>query len=239
MSASKVVITGGTGVLGRAVTAAFLDGDARVAVTYVLDNEIDGFEAAVGGRTDQVALIKADLTDPETARAAMDKAAEAMGGLDVLCNIAGGFDMGPMLDVDTARMRRQMAMNFETAYLASRAAIPHIRRGRTGRTGGGKILFTGARPGLTGGGDMVAYASAKGAVHTMTRSLAEELKPDDIQVNAVMPSVIDTPGNRQAMPDADFDAWVRPQALAGVIRFLCSDEADIISGALIPTYNKA
>lgn len=234
MNARKIVITGATGALGRAVTAALLATDAQVTAVYVLDAEVEGFKDALGERACNVTLIKADLTDADATDVAMDQAARAMGGLDGLCAVAGGFDMGPIEDVDADRMRRQMAMNFETAYLSCRAAIPHIKR-----AGGGKIVLVGARPALAGAGGMVAYASAKGAVHTMTQSLAAELMPDDIQVNAVMPSVIDTPANRAAMPDADFDAWVRPDALAGVIRFLCSGEADIVSGALIPTYNKA
>ncbi|MEN2988126.1 SDR family NAD(P)-dependent oxidoreductase [Tistrella sp. BH-R2-4] len=227
----KLLITGGTGALGRAVAAMALERGAAVAASYLLPAECTAAEAAFGGR---VVLVAADLADEAQTLAAADAAAGMLGGLDGVIAIAGGFDMGPVADVDGTRFDALLSTNARSLYHTVRATLPHLRA-----AGGGSIVTIGARPAVAGAADMAAYAASKSAVMSLTQSLAQELLPRKIRVNAVLPSIIDTPANRAAMPDADHGAWVTPEALARVILFLTSAEAAAVSGALIPAYGHA
>jgi len=225
MAGRAIVITGASGVLGAAVADAAAAQGARLALI--------GFSKeppkALAGRSDVLFLGGVDLTDANSASAAIDAAAEKFQGLDVLMNIAGGFAWEKHEGGDWNNWHRMFLMNVQTASNASRAAIAHLRRSPAGR-----IVNVGSNAALKASLGMGAYAASKAGVHSLTQALAEELKGDGVTVNAVLPSIIDTPANRQEMPKADFSAWVRPQELAAVMLFLASAEASGVTGALIP-----
>jgi NAD(P)-dependent dehydrogenase (short-subunit alcohol dehydrogenase family) len=225
MNMSRIfAITGASGVLGSAVARAAAEQGARLAL-------IDFAKAAPAepAGPDVLFLGGVDLTEANAAGAAVDAAVERFGGLDVLLNIAGGFAWGKHEGSLVETWHRLFLMNVQTAANASRAAIPHLRRSAAGR-----IVNVGANAALKASLGMGAYAASKAGVHSLTQALAEELKADGVTVNAVLPSILDTPTNRADMPKADVSAWVRPEELAAVMLFLSSEEASGVTGALIP-----
>ncbi len=215
-----LVITGGHGVLGRAVTAAARADGLNVAVIdHARGQAVPDGALELGG---------VDLTDPSATQAAMAAAAERFGRLDALLNIAGGFIWQTADDAEPA-WDRMFALNLTTALNASRAALPYLKASPDGR-----IVNVGANGALKAAAGMGAYAASKAGVHRLTESLAEELKASSVTVNAVLPSILDTPQNRADMPDADPAKWVQPADLARVMLFLASPESRAITGALIP-----
>jgi len=180
-----------------------------------------------------VVLPGVDLTDPAAASRAMDAAAAGLGGIDALLNIAGGFAWETLDGGDPATWDRLYRMNVATASNACRAALPHLRASPAGR-----IVNVGANAALRSGAGMGAYAASKAGVHRLTESLSEELKGDRITVNAVLPSILDTPANRADMPKADPALWVSPTELSAVILFLASEPASAVTGALVPVMGR-
>ena len=178
---------------------------------------------------DVLVLGGVDLTDSVAAGAAIDSVADRFGGFDALLNIAGGFRWETLETSGFESWHRLFLMNVQTAANASRAATPHLRRSSAGR-----IVNVGANAALRSGAGMGAYAASKAGVHRLTESLAEELKGDGITVNAVLPSILDTPANRADMPKADPALWVSPVELSAVILFLASEAASAVTGALVP-----
>lgn len=214
-------ITGGFGVLGQAVARAALAAGAKVAL-------ID-FAAEGRGLPDGVLAIGGvDLADTTQADAAMAKVAQAFGRLDALVNVAGGFVWQTLADGDLAAWSRMFTLNTLTCATACKAALPHLLA-----AGAGRIVNVGAGGAVKAAAGMGAYAASKAGVHRLTESLAEELK-GQVTVNAVLPSIIDTPTNRADMPDADFAAWVTPGEVAQTILWLASDAASGVTGALLP-----
>jgi NAD(P)-dependent dehydrogenase (short-subunit alcohol dehydrogenase family) len=169
------------------------------------------------------------LTDAVAAGAALDAVAERFGGIDALLNVAGGFRWETLEAGSWETWHTLFRLNVLTATNASRAAIPHLRRSAAGR-----IVNVGANGAVKAALGMGAYAASKAGVHKLTESLAEELKADGVTVNAVLPSIIDTPANRADMPKADPSAWVAPADLAAVMLFLASEQARAVTGALLP-----
>ena len=222
MKGKVVVITGALGALGKVVAEEALLRSARVA-------GIDHAASQLAATAQRIELGRIDLTDAAQAKTAIDAAAAHFGSIDALINIAGGFTFETIADGDPKAWQRMYALNVETALNASRAAIPHLLNSRAGR-----IVNIGAMGALQAGSGMGPYAASKAGVHKLTESLAEELKDTNVTLNAVLPSIIDTPANRAAMPKANFDHWVKPADLAAVILFLASDEARAVTGALIP-----
>ncbi|WP_374572147.1 SDR family NAD(P)-dependent oxidoreductase [Phenylobacterium sp.] len=227
MSGRVVVVTGAFGALGSAVAWAAAEEGARVALIDFAATPPAGLIEACG--PDAFAQGGVDLTDPAATQAAVDAVAERFGGIDVLLNIAGGFRWETLEGGSPDSWRRLFGMNVESTANASRAAIPHLRRSAAGR-----IVNVGADGAVKAATGMGAYAAAKAGVHKLTEALAEELKADGVTVNAVLPSIIDTPANRADMPDADFAAWVKPADLAAVMLFLASEKAGAVTGALVP-----
>lgn len=217
-----VVVTGGYGVLGRAVAAAFRENGDRVA-------RIDFAPQAADANPGGIDLGRVDLTDAAQAAAAVAEITDAMGGIAVLVNVAGGFVWEPLGEGAPETWARMFAMNATTCVTMTAAALPTLKS-----MPGAAIVNIGAGSALVAGAGMGAYAASKQAVHKLTESLAAELAGSDCTVNAVLPSIIDTPTNRADMPDADWSQWVQPDALARVIVFLASPAARAISGALIP-----
>jgi NAD(P)-dependent dehydrogenase (short-subunit alcohol dehydrogenase family) len=216
-----VAVTGAFGALGAAVAADLRGFGAKVA-------EID-YAPAAGGKAAELVFGGRDISDPKVASALMAQIVQSAGRLDGLVNIAGGFQWekleGGSLDTWDAMYR----MNLRTCVATCSAALPHLVS-----SGHGRIVNVGALGAVKAGLGMAAYAASKAGVAKLTESLAEELKDRGVTVNAIMPSIIDTPRNRQDMPGAEFDRWVKPAAIGDVIAFLLSDAAQVVTGALLP-----
>ena len=213
-----VLVTGAAGALGEAVVDTFAQSGATLAQLDVvaIDN---GHYSAI-----------CDLTDAQACAAAVNAIVAELGRVDVLANIAGGFAMGEQVHETSAETWDFMFnLNAMSVLNMARAVVPSMLAQASG-----KLVNVGARAGLRGAGQMGAYSAAKSVVIRLTESLAEELKEQGINVNCVLPSIIDTARNREDMPDADFSRWVAPTALARVVRFLASSAADPIHGAAIP-----
>jgi NAD(P)-dependent dehydrogenase (short-subunit alcohol dehydrogenase family) len=178
---------------------------------------------------DGLTLGGVDLASAEGARRAMAEVKARFGRLDALVNVAGGFRWETVEEGDPATWDHLFALNVKTALNASRAALPYLLE-----SGAGRIVNVGANAARKAGAGMGPYAASKAGVHRLTESMAEELKHRGVTVNAVLPSIIDTPANRAEMPNARFDRWVAPAELAAVILFLASPEAKAVTGALVP-----
>jgi NAD(P)-dependent dehydrogenase (short-subunit alcohol dehydrogenase family) len=230
------IVTGGAGELGGAVVKAFLSEGARVAVPFRRPGELDRLRERLS--LDSEAPLSGavvDLTDETAINGFAQSVAEDRGGLDILVNAAGGFGGGkPVHETPWSLWQEQLDVNLKTAVLASRAAVPHMLR-----RGAGAIINVSSRPATQDGRNIAAYAAAKRAVLQLTDAMAAELRERDITVNAVLPSVIDTPANRKAMPKSDFSKWVSPDDIARVICFLAGPDGRIVSGAHLPVYGKA
>jgi NAD(P)-dependent dehydrogenase (short-subunit alcohol dehydrogenase family) len=226
------VVTGAAGNLGQAVVDAFLAAGIRVAcVDSQLDRLQQVFQQSDYSPAD-VELIEADLTSPEGAQEMAAKVSHRFRRIDILVNTVGGYRAGaPLHETSLETWDTMLSLNARTVFLACQAVLPAMLT-----QGSGKIISTAARPGLSGRANMAAYSASKSAVIRLTESMAEEYKGKGIRVNCILPGTIDTPQNRQEMPDARFDNWVKPESLAGVIVFLCSDAARDIHGAALPVY---
>jgi NAD(P)-dependent dehydrogenase (short-subunit alcohol dehydrogenase family) len=210
-----VMVTGAAGNLGRAVAAAF---QGLGATLVLLDMKPEG------------AIIQVDLRDPRSVQQAVDRTLERHGRIDVLCNIAGGFRMGPALhETPDQDWDFLLELNAKSVLHMARAVVPAMIR-----NGSGKIVNVGAYAAQKGVAAMGAYVASKSAVIRITETMAAELREKNINVNCVLPTIIDTPENRGAMPQADPRRWVAPQDLAAVIVFLASDAARAIHGAAVP-----
>ena len=225
MAGRVYAITGAFGVLGQAAATAAAATGARLALIDFAPEPPPGLP----GGDDVLLLPGVDLTDALAAHAAIEAVAERFGALDVLFNIAGGFRWETLETSLADGWHRQFLMNVQTAANTSRAAVPHLRGSSAGR-----IVNVGANGALKAAMGMGPYAASKAGVHALTQALAEELKADGVTVNAVLPSILDTPTNRADMPKAKFDTWVAPADLAAVMLFLASEEAKAVTGALIP-----
>jgi NAD(P)-dependent dehydrogenase (short-subunit alcohol dehydrogenase family) len=215
-------VTGGFGALGAALGEVLAQAGAQVALI--------GRGRPIAGLPDRALVLGGvDLGDAAAARAAMDQAAAHFGRLDGLVNVAGGFQWEKIEGGGIDTWDRMFAINVRTALLASQAALPHLLV-----RGHGRIVNVGAAAAGQAALGMGAYAAAKSGVARLTEAMAEEFKDRGITVNAVLPSILDTPANRADMPKADPARWVTPQALARVVLFLLSDDAAPITGALIP-----
>ncbi len=228
LEGKRVAVTGGFGTLGAAVVRAAQAAGAQVAAIDRAAAPATGIDLG-----DAQLFGGVDLADADAAKATLDGVAQALGGLDALVNIAGAFrwetlDAG---NLDTWDLLYRV--NLRTAAAASKAAIPHLEQ-----RGGGRIVNIGANGAVKAGAGMGAYAASKAGVARLTEALAEELKDRRITVNALLPSIIDTPPNRADMPTADFDRWVKPAQLADVVVFLLSDSGVAITGALLPVVGR-
>jgi NAD(P)-dependent dehydrogenase (short-subunit alcohol dehydrogenase family) len=221
LSGKRIAVTGAGGALGSAMVREALKSGARVAAIDRSDLTQHSLEGAVlvGG---------VDLTQPQETQRALATAAQRLEGLDGLVNIAGAFRWEKIAGGSSEVWDQLYAVNLRTAVNASRAALPFLTHQ------GGRIVNVGAMAAAHAGAGMGAYAASKAGVVRLTEALAEELKDQGVTVNVVLPSTIDTPANRTDMPTADFTRWVTAEALAGVIIFLLSDAASVITGASIP-----
>lgn len=220
--ARSVIVTGGFGVLGQAVAQAFAalgDKVARIDFAPAASRALEG-ALDIGG---------VDLTSASATQAALDEVVARHDGIDVLVNVAGGFAWETIEGGSLDTFAKMHAMNLMTNATITKLALPQIKASAAGR-----IVNIGAGGALKAAVGMGAYAASKSGVHRLTEALAEELAGTSVTINAILPSIIDTPANRADMPDADFSTWVQPSAIADVIAFLASDSGRAITGALIP-----
>jgi NAD(P)-dependent dehydrogenase (short-subunit alcohol dehydrogenase family) len=222
LTGKRVAVTGAFGSLGAAVVLAAQAAGARVAA-------IDRAASPRDPLGDAALFGDVDLGDMASAQETLDAIARTLGGLDALINVAGTFRFETLADGSLDTWDLLYRVNLRTAAAASKAAIPHLIKST-----GGRIVNVGAGAAAKAGAGMGAYAASKAGVARLTEALAEELKDHRVTVNAVLPSIIDTPPNRADMPKADFDRWVKPGQLADVIVFLLSDQAAAVTGSLLP-----
>jgi len=230
-----VVITGAAGNLGRAVAEAFA---ARGAELALLDLNAEGIEKTIEALQGQASAhaFPCNLVDRSSVEDAIAQVLQALGRIDVLANIAGGFTMGPLIqNTEDRDWDFMMNLNARSVFNTCRPVIPAMLENE----GGGRIINVSARAAVQGKGRMGPYCASKAAVLTLTESLAAENRLDNINVNCILPGTIDTPQNRQSMPEADFSQWVPPQALADVVLFLASKAARCVTGAAIPVYGQS
>jgi len=225
------LITGGTGGLGTAVVERFLADGWRVVVPWIAEKELERLPARDG-----LELVRADLFEPASvARAVEAAAAEAGAPLGALVNLVGGFSApGRVHETPIEEFETQFRLNLRPAYLCAQACLPHLID-----AGGGAIVCVSTRAAVRPFSGAAGYIASKRAVIAFVEALAVEYRDDGVRANAVLPSVIDTPGNRASQPDADTTKWVSPERIAGVIAFLCSDDAEPTSGASVPVYGRA
>lgn len=227
MTDATVLVTGGTGGLGAAVTRAFLDDGWRVVVPWIIERELERVQPH-----ERLELVRADLFDAEEVAGAV---AAAGPSLRAVVNLVGGFAIHDRVhETPIETFEEQLRLNLRPTYLVCAAALPVLLQ-----AGGGAIVCVSSRAARQPFSGAAGYVVSKAAVLALVDALDAEYRKDRVRVNAVLPSVIDTPANRAAMADADFDTWVRPEEIARVIRFLCSDESSATSGAHVPVYGQA
>ena len=228
---ASAIVTGGTGGLGSAVVARLLDDGWRVVVPWIVESELERVPARDG-----LELVKADLFDQGAVAGVIDAGAgDPSAPLRGVVNLVGGFAAGPRVhETPIEEFERQFRLNLRPTYLVVAAATPHLIE-----AGGGSIVCVGTRAALQPFSGAAGYVSSKAAVIAFAQAVAVEYKNDGIRCNAILPSVIDTPGNRASMPKADFEKWVKPAEIAGVIAYLLSDDSRPTSGAAIPVYGRA
>ena len=227
-----VIVTGGTGALGGSVVRGFLEAGARVLVSYVVEDEVAPFRQQFADAAGRVELHRCDVRRAAEVDALLRHVPS--GDLRAVVNLAGGYRWTRVADTDDATLEHLLDLNLRTTFAMCRAAAPALVA-----AGGGAIVNVSARAALRGEAGNGVYGATKAAVLALTQSLSAELKGDGVNVNAVLPSIIDTPANRKAMPKSDPAAWVAPADLASVIVFLASDAAAAIHGAAIPVYGLA
>jgi NAD(P)-dependent dehydrogenase (short-subunit alcohol dehydrogenase family) len=231
------LITGGTGTIGSAVASRFLSDGYGVAVTYRAAEEWESLRAAhaEAAKNGRLVGVQADVTHHDSMQAAARSAADALGGLRVLAHVAGGYAGGtPVEQLTEAMVRGMLELNLVSAFWAAKHAIPFVKA-----SGSGRLLFVSSRGAVATPPGAAPYAAAKLGLHALVTTLAEELKDTGATANGILPSMVDTPQNRAAMPRADSSKWVRPEQVAALLAFLGSEASAAVTGALIPIYGRA
>lgn len=226
-----VIVAGGTGALGASIAKAFLADGARVAVTYQHKEEYDAMRGDAG---ENLTGAQVDVTDEAAVQKFVADVAAQSGSIDALIVAVGGFAGGKNVwEADLKTYEQMMNLNLKAAWTMARAVSPvMIRQNR------GVLINIASRAGYGHSAGAALYSASKAAVLALWDSLADEMKPYNINVNSIVPSIMDTPANRRAMPKADFNQWPKTEDIAKVIVFLCSEKARVIHGAAIPVYGK-
>jgi NAD(P)-dependent dehydrogenase (short-subunit alcohol dehydrogenase family) len=234
--AGKVVlVAGGTGGLGHAVSLAFLSEGAHVIVTYRNAKEFEGLKNTAAGLPGTLEGAQVDVTDHTAVAKLVEEILAKNGRLDALVNTVGAYAGGAKLwETETEVFDHMLDLNLRSGIVLARVAVPVMLK-----QGSGTIVNIASKAAVDHGAGASAYAAAKAAAVALMDSLAAEVKGTGVRVNSVLPSIIDTAVNRQAMPNADFAAWPKPEEIAKVILFLSSDEARVIHGAAIPVYGNS
>lgn len=233
---SHIIVTGGAGALGTATVKQFLEAGANISVPCFNQDEYDSFELKEEPKV--FAIPDVNLADEVNTQAFYQQAVKKQGELWASVHIAGGFGMGAIENTSLEDFEKQFKMNTVTCFNSCRSAVYWMRQSSLN---GGRIVNVSSRPGVESrqGKGMSAYTVAKAAVAALTESLAAELIDEDILVNAIAPSIIDTPANRSAMSDADFNKWPKPEQLARQIAFLCSKDNEVTRGSIVTVYGKS
>ncbi len=234
-SGKVVLVAGGTGGLGNAVSLAFLEEGAKVVVTYRKEGEFAELKKAAGSRADALEGAAVDVTDEGAVNGLVAGIVSRLGRVDALVNTVGGYAGGVKLwEMETKVFDTMLALNLRSGYALARGVLPAMLK-----QGHGSIVNVAAKAAVDHGAGAGAYAASKAAAVAIMDSLAGDLKGSGVRVNSILPSIIDTAVNRQAMPKADFAAWPKPEEIARVILFLCSDEASVVQGAAVPVYGNS
>jgi len=227
-----VLVAGGTGGLGRAVSLAFLAGGAKTIVTYRSEVEFAALRDAANNSAGLLEGQTADVTDEAAVRSLVDAVVARHGRLDVLVNTVGGYLGGIKLwELEKKTFDQMLNLNLRSGFALARAAVAPMLKQRSGA-----IVNVAAKAAVDHGAGASAYAASKAAAVAMMDSLAEDLRGTGVRVNSILPSIIDTETNRKAMPDADFSAWPKPEDIARVVLFLASDQAKVVHGASVPVF---
>jgi NAD(P)-dependent dehydrogenase (short-subunit alcohol dehydrogenase family) len=230
-----VVVAGGTGGLGNAVSRAFLEEDAKVMVTYRKEEEFAALKQAAGAKAGALEGFAVDVTDENATSEFVGSVLLRHGRVDALVNTVGGYAGGVKLwELETKMFDAMLSLNLRSGYALARAVVPAMLKQRHGA-----IVNVAAKAAFDHGAGASAYAASKAAAVAMMDSLAADVKGTGVRVNSILPSIIDTAVNRQAMPNADFAAWPKPEEIARVILFLCSDDAAVVHGAALPVYGNS
>jgi len=226
----RILLTGGTGALGHVVTKRLLEEGHRVATTWRVDHEREHLTADLGRHDDQLLFVAADVTDPASVDSAIDEVAAQLGGIDALVHLVGSWKGGEEVHEHSLETWTKMIeINLTSGFLCCRAALPWMRK-----SGWGRIVLVSARTARFDRTGQAAYAIAKAGVGLLAEVISEENRSFGVTANAIAPSILDTPANRAAMPEADHSTWVPPSDVAATIEFLCSDEAGHLQGAWLP-----
>ena len=221
--------------MGRAVSLAFLQEGAHVVVTYRKQEELDAMKKLAGVNSSQLDAYKVDVTDETAVGKLVEGIIARHGRLDAMVNTVGGYAGGVKLwEMDTKVFDQMLALNLRAGYVLSCAAVRVMLK-----QGGGAIVNIASKAAIDHAAGAAAYAASKAAAVAMIDSLAEDLKGTGVRVNSVLPNIIDTEANRKAMPKADFAKWPKPQDIARVIVFLCSDSGKVIHGAAVPVFGNS
>jgi len=226
------VVTGGTGALGQAVVPLLVRRNFKVAITYIVPEEATALEDKLDLEEDQLLLRRVDTTDPEAVNFFMKETAEAFGGINVLCSLVGGWAGGrDVAETDNVRFDRMLDLNLRSAFYTVRAAIPHMRDADWGR-----IIAVGSKAAVDTPAGQATFNMAKAGVDALIKTAARELEDSNVTANVILPTVIDTPATRAALPYADYVDWPTPDEIATVIDFLASPGSQVITGAAIPVH---
>jgi len=228
MTGRIAIVTGGTGALGQSIVLRFLRAGATVGVPWFVAEEWAALQAAAGEARDRLSGRKIDMADEAAVTAFVAATGGAAARVDVIVNAVGGFAGGDLASTPLAEWRRMIDLNLTSAVVGCRAVLPGMRAARWGR-----IINISSRAVVPPLGGFIGYTVAKSAVIALTQALAQEERPHGITVNAVLPSTMDTPGNRRAMPDADRSSWVSTEAVADVIAYLASESASAVTGSCV------
>jgi NAD(P)-dependent dehydrogenase (short-subunit alcohol dehydrogenase family) len=230
-----VLVAGGTGGLGHAVSRAFLDEGAKVVVTYRKEEEFAALKQSVGAKAAALDGAVVDVTDEAAVGRFVGDILSRHGRVDALVNTVGGYAGGLKLwEMETKVFETMLALNLRSGYALARAVVPAMLKQKSG-----SIVNVAAKAAFDHGAGASAYAASKAAAVAMMDSLAADVKGTGVRVNSILPSIIDTDANRQAMPKADFATWPKPEEIAQVILFLCSDRAVTVHGAAVPVYGNS
>ena len=224
-----VLVTGGSGALGTAITRRFLAEGAAVCVPWIVEQERERLQASVDpAARPRLALERCDVADDAAMAALAARTRERHGRIDVLVTAVGGFAMGGLVETDRATWDAQLALNLTTTYVASRAVVPAMLA-----AGAGRVVAIASRAVLPPAAGFIAYTVAKAGVIAFVLALAQETRGRGVTVNAVLPSTMDTPANRAAMPDADPRTWTPVEAVADAVAYLAGDSAAHVTGTLL------
>lgn len=235
MAERVAVITGGTGGLGSALVRRLMDRDIRFAVTYLRPDEAATFEEELDLDEDRLMLRRVDAINPEAVNSFMKEVADTWGGIHMLCSLVGGWAGGrDVEETDDVRFERMLDLNLRSAFYAVRAALPHLRQ-----AGWGRILLLGSRAVEDTPPGQAAFNIAKAGVVALAKTVAQEVEGSGVTANALMPSVIDTPATRAALPYADYMDWPTPEEIAAVASFVLTDDSSVMNGATLRVYGRA